>query len=1084
MRVFRFMGAIVLALVVMVVAGGVRAYAADGQMDGDPAGVIAYVREHMDGRYRDESFDMYMHDSVEYLEVRNTLVDQRLVGEGTSIDAFYEDEGWRDATYMTYSGTTPLYYASRDWLVALVDVSRVNGLRADVSDVDVAANNPYANMVDGAVYDDETGLLYVPRDVLENEDLSSKWSEEFKDGLIAQTLMRIDPTNVSCSLPVEVRRVGVLGAKTTEFLNVPFAGFDQTFMLNLGTSSAITTSDVCTFSSGSTISMMAGEGDRTLEDGVFALRITPFAYTGLVVEVDVSREGVGALLAPQRAYASQERPSNMDEMGFYPWGYLELNSRLHALGHPDDNLDAYIHQGVAYEYLGNVLDIDAMLGEHTTPLGRRANDYLRRPDTAVLNTIVYGVLRDNSDPDNWNKYLHFQLSDYGLKEGQWYAGEERHSQSDESYKSSWNYFRELVNAGERVANINTVSATEGWLTALSHAFMLPGDESIYGSGGVADASLAVMDVEWWQGLKSVYGTNQDEWMFATCSHVSYPIATATDANGNRLSDLSMLTTDNYQLHNNGDGTYGPARYNCFVKFLEVNETADEPYVIIGMQSIPFGTLGEQYGPGAGHSQEAQAIIKARLGGRSKVHKTPKLDESDVHADITEGNAAYTLAGAEYTYYTNQGCTQVAKLADGSDAKVVTDASGNTPDIVLPIGTYWVKETKASVGFKVDPVVHGPIEVKGVDSEGNNYTAVVESKEPPVTDPIQIQKVDTDALEADGSANAQGDATLGDTVFQVNYYNSYLNESQLNSVTPTRSWKIKTYPTRDSSGAVTSVTSMQWAYEDPEHYLVENDPNGFYLVRSENGVVKPEFPLGTISVREITPPSGYLSHDAGTGAPTTYYAHVVYKMVDGSEQAVIEWKNWDDATSTFSVAKNKVFTGGLDVKKVDSTYWGDKSSGLPDKKMETGQGDATLAGAKFRVYNVSDNAIYVGGERKESVGKVTLTDAQMASGKITWLSDLATSVSINDDTPYVAELTTDENGECHMDVGSLPYGTYVLREVSPPRGYTTGDKWYTGAVFAVREDKQKVSFSQLTSKGHYNGRDEWDESVTYEFGMRG
>jgi hypothetical protein len=407
--------------------------------------------------------------------------------------------------------------------------------------------------------------------------------------------------------------------------------------------------------------------------------------------------------------------------------------------------------------------------------------------------------------------------------------------------------------------------------------------------------------------------------------------------------------------------------------------------------------------------------------------------------------------------------------------------------MLPARKYWVKETKASVGFKVDPVVH-EVTVTGVtgnsyDSNGNpiDYTAVVESEEPPLTDPVQFGKYDVDAL-AKGSSEAQGDGDLNGTVFQISYYNSYLNESQLGSVTPTRSWKVKTYPTL-MDGKIESVTGLQFAYEDPEHYLVENDPHGFYLVDDGSGTVKPDLPLGTVTVREIVAPKGYSMHDVGTGEPKTYYAHIVPDSTD-SDGVRLNWKNWNDSTETFAVVKNKVFTGGLDVKKVDSTYWGDKSSGLPDKKMETGQGDATLAGAKFRVYNVSDNAIYLNGVRKESVGKVTLTDEQMSSGKITWLRDLATSVSINDDTPYVAELTTDENGECHMDVGTLPYGTYVMREVSPPRGYTTGEQWRTGAVFAVREDGQKVKFSQLTSKGHYNGRDEWDESVTYEFGMRG
>ena len=64
--------------------------------------------------------------------------------------------------------------------------------------------------------------------------------------------------------------------------------------------------------------------------------------------------------------------------------------------------------------------------------------------------------------------------------------------------------------------------------------------------------------------------------------------------------------------------------------------------------------------------------------------------------MTEGNACYSLADAEYGVYKDAACkNRVATLK--------TDASGNTNPIKVPIGTYYVKETKASTGYNLDPL---------------------------------------------------------------------------------------------------------------------------------------------------------------------------------------------------------------------------------------------------------------------------------------------------------------------------------------------------------------------------------------------
>lgn len=63
--------------------------------------------------------------------------------------------------------------------------------------------------------------------------------------------------------------------------------------------------------------------------------------------------------------------------------------------------------------------------------------------------------------------------------------------------------------------------------------------------------------------------------------------------------------------------------------------------------------------------------------------------------LTNGNGNYSLAGAVYTVYKNSNLT-------GSVGTITTDSSGNGWLGDLPLGTYYIKETKASPGYNLDP----------------------------------------------------------------------------------------------------------------------------------------------------------------------------------------------------------------------------------------------------------------------------------------------------------------------------------------------------------------------------------------------
>ena len=191
-------------------------------------------------------------------------------------------------------------------------------------------------------------------------------------------------------------------------------------------------------------------------------------------------------------------------------------------------------------------------------------------------------------------------------------------------------------------------------------------------------------------------------------------------------------------------------------------------------------------------------------------------------------ATYSRAGAQYTVYTDPACT--VKAADAQDSsrpnplttryelksdsgtaiagngdKVVINPAGNereavtsrvnTQFMMLPPGTYYVKETKPSEGYALDSQVHA------VTLTAGDLT-VVDSAEPPVEDPIDIYKQDA-AFRALGLAQylrggssgptPQGGATLDGARYEVRYYDGYYASAEEAAASGAlqRTWELRT-----------------------------------------------------------------------------------------------------------------------------------------------------------------------------------------------------------------------------------------------------------------------------------------------------
>lgn len=241
------------------------------------------------------------------------------------------------------------------------------------------------------------------------------------------------------------------------------------------------------------------------------------------------------------------------------------------------------------------------------------------------------------------------------------------------------------------------------------------------------------------------------------------------------------------------------------------------------------------------SQTANSIKKGAITVTFKNDKLIKiqLQKTSANPELTKGNSCYSLAGAEYSIYTNKSCSKDSYFGfirtDANGFGVYgdgLDSKGKHVGSDVTNRTYYAKETKAPKGYKLDTTVYtfkdsGKKTVDGVSI----YSFTCSDK--PANDPITV------VLQKQDAKTGQASTRLVGAEFTLKYYDgTYKSEEELKNVKETRSWVIKT----DSEGMATLNKS----------YLVSGDE--FYYSSSDNKT--PCLPLGTITIQESKAPENY------------------------------------------------------------------------------------------------------------------------------------------------------------------------------------------------------------------------------------
>lgn len=223
-------------------------------------------------------------------------------------------------------------------------------------------------------------------------------------------------------------------------------------------------------------------------------------------------------------------------------------------------------------------------------------------------------------------------------------------------------------------------------------------------------------------------------------------------------------------------------------------------------------------PNESLSKSASVTATAQGTGSIKIHKY------SANPDITDGNSCYSLAGAEFGVFKTNADAQAGKNAV---ATITTDANGNGSVGNLAYGTYYVKETKASPGYRINNDVYR----EKVDSD---IPVAFDVPEEAGNDPasVLVQKKDSN-----------GTVLLEGCIFAIKYYDIQMDTDPAQAgKSAVRTWYIKT---NDLGKADIGDSKCIQKNSAPLYY----DNYGVAII-----------PLGTITVQEIQAPEGYVLDD--------------------------------------------------------------------------------------------------------------------------------------------------------------------------------------------------------------------------------
>lgn len=404
------------------------------------------------------------------------------------------------------------------------------------------------------------------------------------------------------------------------------------------------------------------------------------------------------------------------------------------------------------------------------------------------------------------------------------------------------------------------------------------------------------------------------------------------------------------------------------------------------------------------------------------------------------NGAYKYKDIKYNIYLDSQCSTQANWVNDSDqvkpnAQVTLDEYGESESITIDMGSntemdVWVREVESSVagtGLLYNPnpkkvhIVQNKdkecIMGNDLDGEAGKYgdTSV---KARPLTMSKQIKIGNTYLTAGTGIGNVN----LSGIQFKLKYYNKVY--TSVDGIDEFDLLDEATFAT-DANGRIDFGTSPQ--VEDG------NDPWPYV----DDAGVK-QWPGGTYVVQEVSGTNGMGVTIGLDGHPNAYAVTVKF---DANNNPIYTY------LTSSAIAQASINSGNFPYVNVDTVWKGDvavykvdKDNFDTNKGLDTPQGDGTLEGVVYDIYNrsVLNQPVIVDGHvwNKDAIVKSITTVKGTENGR----------------TVYKAQTT----GK------ALPYGTYEIVERASSPEYQNA-AWR--ATFSIDYDGQVVSYNVQNSAGN-------------------
>ena len=472
--------------------------------------------------------------------------------------------------------------------------------------------------------------------------------------------------------------------------------------------------------------------------------------------------------------------------------------------------------------------------------------------------------------------------------------------------------------------------------------------------------------------------------------------------------------------------------------------------------------------------------------------------------LSKTNTAGTanLAGAEFTLYRDPSCTTPVTSADysslsTSDTGYVsasvrkTDANGKCQWTGLYSGTYFLKETKAPEGYKVNVDSSGKVEVKevpvGIKTTDITLTNAENSK------PVSLKK----------SVNASQsciDQIKGNPLYSLAgaEYTVSLNGKMVETlVTDTNGNATSTKQYNIGDVLTIQETKAPKGYKLDTKTYTHTVTSGENLISvSDIPIFDPPFVLTKVD-KDTTTPQGdatfsgavfkweYFPNNDWSGTP----ARVWYFATDSSGRCIYS-KDYlapgytSDALYVSPANVNQLPLGTVKITEVKNslgytviasslycTIAEDSSKASGAKHIWTEESKAILtqmANGDWGVYEPIDTDLFgsVAIDKFDAVtGQTPQGEASLAGAVYEVVNSSANSVMVLGKVyapgAVICALTTDANGHAETD-NIFPIGTYTIREVKASPGYLLNKQWQQN--FSVTEEKKDHGFSYADGSG--------------------